>query len=324
MKVAVVGCGGIGMAHARAYGQIEAAELAFMVDKNEALAKEKAGEVGCAPLCDIANIPDDVQCVSVATPPSVHYPLVKALLEKGHHVFSEKPLTMDIDKAAELVRLAARCNRCLGVGFKMRHEPIFVKAKALVERVGRIQLISTFKQQPYRPREGWDWVPEVGAMYELSVHDFDLVHAICGVAPRAVLSARLDHSYGWPRENAFAITVEYDNGAIGSLCGMYAKEGKWTGRDFTLTILGEHGYLQVERNDRIVFHGEEVEIFPKPEDVPNTFALELSDFLAAIDAGERPPVDGLCGYYTTALVELAVRAHEEGRRQDIDRQAVEA
>lgn len=318
MKVAIVGCGGIGMAHARGYRENPKAEIACMVDRNLALAQERAKEVGCPAIGDVTAIPDDVECVSVVTPPPTHYAIAKSLLAKGHHVFCEKPLTMDIAQARELVELARRKRRLLGVGFKMRYEPIFAKARELVGRVGAVRLVSTFKLQPYRPRKGWDWVPEAGAMYELSVHDFDLVHSVCGVTPRFLHAARLDYSYGWPRENAFALTVEYDNGATGALCGMYAKEGKWTGRDFCLTVLGEKGYMQIERNERIVLHGDSVEVFDKPKDTPNSFALELSDFMAAIESGAAPPVDGMAGYYTTAMVELAVRAHRERRGQEIE------
>ncbi|NOZ21154.1 MAG: Gfo/Idh/MocA family oxidoreductase [Planctomycetes bacterium] len=317
MKVAIVGCGGIGMAHARAYQQIPEAELVCVVDKNLPLAERRAAEIGCQALGDIGEIPDDVECVSVVTPPSTHQAIVQCLFEKGHHVFCEKPITMDIDQARDLIRIAQVQDRRLGVGFKMRHEPIFVKAKELVPNVGPIHLIATFKQQPYRPREGWDWVPEVGAMYELSVHDFDLVHSICGVVPRRICAARLDYSYGWPRENAFAITVEYDNGAVGSLSGMYAREGEWTGRDFALTVLGEKGYMQVERNDRIILHTDRVQVIEKPKEAPNTFAIELAEFISAVRTGYAPPIDGAAGYYTTAMVELAVKAAKEGASQDI-------
>ena len=119
MKVAIVGCGGIGMAHARAYREIPETEIACVVDRNLALAKEKAAEIGCAALGDAGEIPDDVECVSVVTPPSTHHAIVKTLLSKGHHVFSEKPNTMDIDKARELVEQSHKCGRLLGVGFKM-------------------------------------------------------------------------------------------------------------------------------------------------------------------------------------------------------------
>ncbi|MEW6359191.1 MAG: Gfo/Idh/MocA family oxidoreductase [Planctomycetota bacterium] len=317
MKVAVVGCGGIGMAHARAYRQVAGAELVCVVDRNLLLAEQRAAEFGCRAIGDVSEIPDDVECVSVVTPPSTHYGIVKVLLEKGHHVFCEKPLTMDIAQARELVERSHAHGRKLGVGFKMRHEPIFAKAKEIVSEVGPVHLISTFKQQPYHPRAGWDWVPEVGAMYELSVHDFDLVHSICGVTPRRIRAARLDHSYGWPGENAFAVTVEYDNGATGALSGMYAKEGKWTGRDFCLTVLGEKGYMQVERNERIVLHTDAVRVIEKPAEAPNTFAIELGEFLDAVRDNLPVPIDGAAGYYTTAMVELSVKAAREERPQDI-------
>jgi len=52
------------------------------------------------------QIGDEVDAVVVATPIGTHYPIVCGALEKGKHVFCEKPLTIEPDKAKELIELS--------------------------------------------------------------------------------------------------------------------------------------------------------------------------------------------------------------------------
>ena len=174
-KVGIVGCGGIGMAHARSWSAVDGVKVAAAVDLDPAKAKALADVCGAEPLTDIAQLPSDLDAVSVVTPPQAHYPVIKSLLERGFNVFSEKPLTTDVAQGEELVKLAEEKKCLLGVGFKMRYEPIFAEAKKLLPEVGKLVSIVTTKEQMFNPRPGGEWVTKTGAMYELSIHDFDLL-----------------------------------------------------------------------------------------------------------------------------------------------------
>ena len=142
-RTAIVGCGGIGGAHAAAWSRIPEAQLAFVVDKIPEKAQALADNYGCEALTDISQLPADIGCVSVTTPPAAHYPVVKALLERGYNVFCEKPLTLHPEQGDELVCLADARGTKLAVGFKMRYEPIFQKAKELLSQVGPLVSIVT-------------------------------------------------------------------------------------------------------------------------------------------------------------------------------------
>ena len=101
-KVAVIGCGGIGNAHARSWKQVEGVELVGVVDLVEEKAKATAEKFGCAAFTDMAALPDGLDAVSVVVPPRGHYPIVKTMLQKGLHVYCEKPLTLDPAQGEEL------------------------------------------------------------------------------------------------------------------------------------------------------------------------------------------------------------------------------
>ncbi len=308
-KIAVVGCGGIGLAHIRAYKEIGDVQVVACVDRDEKKAQEAAALCGGIPLTDIAQIPGDVLGVSVVTPPQSHFTLASALLQAGFNVFCEKPMTMDVGEAEELLRIADASRKTLMVGFKMRFEPIFKEAKKLLPEIGKLLTVSSVKQQPFQARTTENWIPKVGAMYELSVHDFDLINWIADIEPEKVLFSRLGHRLGWEKEDAFFLTVQYTRDVIGQLQGMYALENKFLFRDLVITFTGEKGYMRVERPDRIVLHTSDYAVKEVNPAGVNAFVCELSHFCKVINGEERNTLGGRYGLLATKIVEEANRSN---------------
>jgi predicted dehydrogenase len=339
MKTAIVGCGGIGRAHALAWQQVSGATLTHVVDRDPQRAQALAQETGAAPLLDLNALPDDVSVVSLATDPASHATLAEACLRRGLHVFCEKPLGITAEESRALLAAAREAGRALSVGFKMRYEPIFIQARELCPEVGPIVQIATTKMQPFADRGAGEWRPLVGAMSELSVHDFDLVSFITGLQPVRVLAAQLSHRLGWEREDGFTALVAYegDRGVADSprlptdndrpisacssvggappvqaaLSGCYTRGSRWLGADFGLTITGEQGYLRVLRGDRIILHTDQYHVF-EAEAPGNTFVAELQGFADAVAAGEPPPIPPEAGFAATALIDAIWQA---GRTQ---------
>jgi len=312
LKLAVVGCGGIGLTHIRALSKIDGVEVAACVDLDKGRAAKGAEICGGAAIGSLDELPEDLDGATVATSPQTHYPIAKRLLEKGLDVFCEKPLTMRTEECRELDALAKRQGLNLMAGFKMRHEPVFAKAKELLPSIGKLICVSTVKQQPYSPRPENNWFPKVGAMFELSVHDFDLVHWIAGLRPEKVLHAKLSHRLGWEREDAFNVCVEYSGGVVGMLQGMYSLDSKFMFRDFCATFSGEAGYMRVERPDRVVVHTDKFEVHQVDPGKANAFEEELKAFCRAI-RGEAPCEPGAqAGTDATFIAEEAFKLSMKG------------
>jgi predicted dehydrogenase len=325
--VAVVGCGGIGRAHARAYAAAGVPAIAF-IDPVPAAGERVAAESG-APgalvLKDVDELPPGIDVVSITTPPPTHYALCKRLLESGRHVWCEKPLAMDVDQARELATLAERLDRVLLVGFKYRFESVFRAARAQLPRLGQILAASCVKAQAY-PRKPVDWVADVGVMYELSIHDVDLLNWYLGPSaspasgggsepeypfapslhwePR-LIAAHLPHRFGLAREDQCFLTLEYPGGVTAQIAGVYSRETRFLGRDVLLTVVGERGFLRVERPDRITLHLDDYEVIPVPTAEADPFTLEARNLLASVAGTSRPLATGWDGYRATHVVEAA-------------------
>lgn len=308
-KVGIIGCGGIGTAHKNAWMQIPDVKVCAVCDLMSEKAESMAKSVGedCFCTADAEKFPDDLDAVSVVTPPSSHYAVVKAMLGKGFHVFSEKPLTMSVCEGEELNRLAEEKGKILSVGFKMRYEPIFQEARKYIASVGKINTITTTKLQAYNSRPDGKWVTRTGAMYELSIHDFDLISFLTGLNPQKVLFSRLQHRFDWEKEDAFNIVAEYDHGALAQLQGMYAVSSTFCYRDLTITILGDRGYIRIERPDRIVIHTDEYRVVPVSAAKQSAFVCELTHFKQACQ--------GICENTLTAADAVRMTKFiEEARR----------
>ena len=308
-KVGIVGCGGIGLTHARNWNSITDAQVVAVVDLNEEKASAASELCRCPYYLNLDELPADLDGISVVTPPAAHFSIVKRLLERGFNVFCEKPLTMNTDEGELLDNLAKQQGKIIAVGFKMRFESIFSEARKYLSEIGTLRSIVTTKLQAFNPRPEGAWVKKAGAMYELSIHDFDLLSFITGLFPQKVLSARLLHTRGWEKEDSFAALVEYDQGVSATLQGMYCEQSTFCFRDLTITLLGEHGYMRIERPDRIILHAKEFQVIEVQPAEKNAFVLELEHFRRAVEGKCENSLKASDAVRMTALIE-AIRAFD--------------
>lgn len=112
---AIIGCGAI----SEIYFENLTKEFAIThvigcCDLNKELAQRCAAKYGIKAMEPEEIIGDDsIEIVVNLTNPGAHYGVIKQLLENGKHVYTEKVITPEFEKAKELVRLAGEKNRFL-------------------------------------------------------------------------------------------------------------------------------------------------------------------------------------------------------------------
>lgn len=116
VKTAIVGCGMISDAYmSTMIDKFKILELVGCCDINTERAREKAQKYGIQALSlDEILADDSIEIVVNLTTPTVHYPVVKQLLEAGKNVYTEKVLSVELDHAADLVNLANQKGLYLG------------------------------------------------------------------------------------------------------------------------------------------------------------------------------------------------------------------
>jgi predicted dehydrogenase len=116
VKTAIVGCGAISDAYLNTMiNKFKILDVVACCDKNSEKAETTAQKYGIKVLTlDEILADDSIEIVVNLTTPMAHYPVIKQLLEAGKHVYTEKVLSVELEHAADLVKLADQKNLYLG------------------------------------------------------------------------------------------------------------------------------------------------------------------------------------------------------------------
>jgi predicted dehydrogenase len=200
LRVAIIGAGMIGRAHARAFRALEAAfqptpaqiEMAVVCDPEGALAEDAQRrwefERTASDWHAVAEA-NDVDIAVVGLPNFQHAEAVDALLERGKHVLCEKPLASTLDDAREMLATAERAGVVHGVGFNLRRIPAVAALRAMISdgTLGEIRQYSAryltdyaaSVQTPFTWRYQRDLAGS-GALGDVGSHIIDLARFMVG------------------------------------------------------------------------------------------------------------------------------------------------
>ena len=116
VKTAIIGCGAISDAYLSTLtNKFKILDVVGCCDRNSKKAQSTAQKYGIKVLSMEEILADDsIEIVVNLTTPAAHYPVIKQLLEAGKHVYTEKVLSVELEHAAELVKIADQKNLYLG------------------------------------------------------------------------------------------------------------------------------------------------------------------------------------------------------------------
>ncbi|KOV90492.1 Gfo/Idh/MocA family protein [Streptomyces sp. NRRL B-3648] len=243
----------------------------------------------------------DIDVVYVATPHSAHRAAAGLCLAAGRNVLCEKPFTLNLREAEELVALAREHDRFLMEAMWMYCNPLVRRLKALVDdgAIGDVRTVQAdFGLAGPFPAAHRLRDPALGggALLDLGVYPVSFAQLLLGepdgVAARAVLSEEgVDLQTG--------ALLSWDSGALASVhCSIVGGTGA------TASVTGTRGRIDVPSGffhpDRLVLHrdGRDPEEFAAdPADGPRTsMRHEAEEVMRALRAGEKEsplvPLDG--------------------------------
>ena len=249
LKVGIIGTGGIADAHYKGY-LAAGAEVVALADVNPETLGERQKEWGVARgYTDMQQLLDDpeVEAVSVCTPNAYHHPAAVAAANAGKHVLCEKPITLNLELAEQMIAAAREAGVVLQIGHHMRSNPAAAKAKQMIDagELGRISFV--------RLRQAHDWGGATtvkpsfgtyasaggGTLLDNGCHMFDLGRYFCGDV--IDLYCTLDTlKYDVEVEDTSVVNLTFRSGTIGSV------ENSWsaTGWEEGFWIYGTKGALE--------------------------------------------------------------------------------
>ena len=335
MKVAVIGVGSMGEAHARCYAALPGVELVAVCDIDRARCAEVAERYSAEPVDDYHNLKGRVDAVSVALPTVLHCETASFFLENGVSTLVEKPMAQTSAEAAALVEAARKSGATLMVGHIERFNPAFMAIRQLdVQPL----FIECDRISPFRFRSA-----DVGVVFDLMIHDIDIILSLaaspveridaCGVA---VLGQR---------EDICNARFVFENGCVANVTASRVstksmRKIRLFSRDSYITIdYAERQALIYRKSPMLTvevaqalkngatsladFAGMSFPELLEIRDVElydhEPLAKELEAFTQAVETGSEPPVTGRDGLEAVQLAErVLVAVSEHGRRVNSD------
>jgi predicted dehydrogenase len=189
LKAGIIGAGWVGNMHAQAYQGSHYADLVGISDIVEEKAREIGDKFGIFPTTDYEELLDkDPQVVSIATPPFLHYEMTKTALEHKINVLVEKPITLDLKQADDLIRIAHEEKVKLMVGFSERFHIGFRAAKDRIHQIGRPYMAHGRWMHHASSGKGWIWdiKKSGGLIVDLGIFMIDLLRWLMNSEVRMV------------------------------------------------------------------------------------------------------------------------------------------
>lgn len=269
IKTAVLGLGKMGLSHlaiARAHPDID---LVAGCDSNSYLTDVLAQYSGLKCYGDFDRLlaEEKLDALLVATPSKFHASMVEKALERGLHVFCEKPFVLDPEDGYRLAELAEQKKLVNQVGYHYRFVGAFQEAARIV-RSGALGEVHHVRIEAYGPvvlrPSGSTWrstkTEGGGALYDYACHALDLMNFVAGtpgnvngVVRHSVFSRDVD-------DEVYAL-FRYPGGASAQLSVNWSDESHRK-MSTAITVWGSRGRLSADRQECQIYLREPHEALP--------------------------------------------------------------
>lgn len=292
LKCAVIGAGYLGKFHAEKYASLKDCELVAVVDINAEAAQLVAEKYGARAITDYRELLGQVDAVSVVVPTSFHHAVSKDFLAAGCHVLVEKPITVTVEEADELIAIAKDNNVILQVGHLERFNPAVRGLDSMQEKP---LFIESHRLSPFNPRAN-----DVSVVLDLMIHDIDIILALVDFEVEHIdASGTAVLTQGTDIANA---RITFKNGCVANVTASRIS----LKMERKMRMFRPCSYISVDFQNRVLVKHRtgDKEMFPGiPEIVTEESVFEAGDalleeikhFVNCIKTGDNPLVSGEAG-----------------------------
>ena len=260
VRVGVVGMGKMGLSHLSVINAHPDVEVVAICDSASYVLDVLRKYTGLVSFTDYEKMLADapLDAVLIATPSVLHAPMVRAALDKGLHVFCEKPFCLSEADGAALAKLATEKRRVCQVGYHNRFVGSFREVKRLIDTgaIGRVThvLAEAYGSVVSKPK-GASWRTQRdqggGCLYDYAAHPINLVTWLFD-APKTVSGAALVPVFSAETDDQVYGTMRYEGGMTAQVSVDWTDTSvrKMTTR---LTLWGTGGRLYADRQEIQLF-----------------------------------------------------------------------
>ncbi|EFK11618.1 oxidoreductase, NAD-binding domain protein [delta proteobacterium NaphS2] len=320
-NIGVIGAGYWGPNLIRNFTQLERSNVLMVSDlRPERLGYIKSLYPSVETTTDYEDIinNEEINAVAIATPVFTHKDLAIQAMEQDKHVFVEKPIAASVADTREMIELADKKGLSLMVGHTFEYNPAVIRIKEIIDsgELGEIYYINS-----QRLNLGL-FQQDINVVWDLAPHDISIILYWLGREPKYINTIGASHINPAIQDVA-TLSMTFDDRLIAFV------QCSWLDPNKTrkITVVGSKKMLvydDIEANNKIWIFDKGVE---KPDHY-DTFAefqysyrygdisipridsqeplkLELSDFIASLENGNRPKTDGRNGLRVVKILEAA-------------------
>jgi len=249
LEIALFGAGRIGQIHARNIAARDDTRLRYVIDVDSPSAARLAAATGATVVSpDVALADPSVRAIIIASSTDTHAELIQAGARAGKVMFCEKPLDLDVDRAAQSLAVVRDTGVLLALGFNRRYDPSFhrLKRDILAGKVGKVEVVSIVSRDPSPPPLAY--IDRSGGLFrDMMIHDFDMARWLLGEEPVTVYArggALVDAAIGAANDIDTAVVILET--ATGKLCQITNSRRCAYGYDQRIEVFGSAGLVRAD------------------------------------------------------------------------------
>lgn len=257
IRTAVIGVGNMGSAHAgciaqQRIGGLVLSALCDISPERQAYCRERYPELPCYPSVEALLAAGAADAAVVAVPHPAHSDVAIRALQAGLHVLVEKPVDVALSRAQRLCDVAEESGQVFAVMLNQRTNPIFRRAREIVQGglLGELKrtvwiITNWYRTQHYYDSGAWraTWRGEGGGvLLNQAPHNLDLWQWICGMPQSVSAQCDVARYHRIEVEDDATLFTRYANGATGVFI---TSTGEYPGTN-RLEIAGDRGRLVLE------------------------------------------------------------------------------
>ena len=317
VRIGIVGTGYIGNVHGRIYSREERAEVSALFDIIPERAERTAKTIGGKVCGSRDELLENCDAVLVTSPNKTHKEIALDAIAAGKHVFCEKPFSIGIDNAKELLEAANAGKGVFQVGHNRRYAPVYTKLKELLSsdkaHSAHIKMNRGELKNPV-------WTGEVnvtgGFLYETTIHLFDMMRFQFGEIEELVAYGS-QHEY--PELDEFSVIFKFKSGFHCTFAS--SSDASWHFPFERIEVFCHHRTIMTEEMERLFdsrgmdANFETLSYHMTEKEERWGYVQEDKAFIDAILNGTEPPVTATDGFKSVELVESVYDAIRTGERK---------
>ncbi len=326
VKLGVIGAGRIGKVHAEnVVFRIPEATVVGLADVNldaaQNLARQLSIPVVSKDYREIVNRPD-IDAILVCSSTNTHAEVIKAAAAAGKHIFTEKPIDLNLALIDDVLAAVQKAGVKFQVGFNRRFDPTFARVRQAIGsgEVGEPHLLHIISRDPAPPPA--EYVAVSGGIFlDMMIHDFDMARFLVGsevVEVYTQAAVRIDPRIGQAGDvDTAMVMLTFADGTIGTIEN--SRRAVY-GYDQRVEVLGSKGGISTANlyanavtfsSASTVYHDLPLNFFM--DRYTASYINEMQTFIAAVVKNTAPQPTGLDGRMSVAVGLAAKKSLQEKR-----------